>query len=287
MKDIAASLVKELREISGMGMMDCKKALLETKGDIQLAVEELRKSAENNSNRKAKRITAEGVIASLSNNNKACMVEINCETDFVARDTLFTNFAQEVVTKLFSKVNLSFDELVEGKIEKERTRLIQELGENIVIRRVAKSNVHSDSVGMYLHSNKKICCIVSFKGEAENIAKDIAMHSAATDPLAIKIEDIPKEILDKEREIIQAQLNDNSKPVEVINKIIDGKMKKYLSEVTLIEQNFVKSPSTKIESLLQENKVQVIELARFEVGEGIELESSNFASEVMSQLKKD
>ena len=137
MKDIAASLVKELREITGMGMMDCKKALLETKGDIQLAVDELRKSAENNSNRKAKRIAAEGVIASLSNNNKACMVEINCETDFVARDTLFTNFAQEVVTKLFSKGNLSFDELVEGKIEKERTRLIQELGENIVIRRVA------------------------------------------------------------------------------------------------------------------------------------------------------
>ena len=248
MTEISASLVKELRERTGMGMMDCKQALLETDGDIAQAIEELRKSSGIKASKKAGRSAADGILQIQLVNSIGFMVEINCETDFVAKDGSFV--------------------------------------ENIVVRRVFITDDAADHTGIYLHSNKKIACIVCLKGGNEEVAKDIAMHIAATDPLAITSKDIPEETVKKEQEIFEAQSADSGKSAEIIVKMVEGKVKKFLSEVSLIEQDFVKDPGLKIKSLLDKNKAEVIQFKRFEVGEGIEIEETDFAAEVMSQIEK-
>ena len=286
MADISASLVKKLREKTGIGMMDCKKALIDANGDIALAIEELRKSSGIKAIKKAERSTADGVIAAFSDRSKACMVEINCETDFVIRNESFINFTKEVVTKLSSKENLNLKGLLEGDLEKKRKKLVQRTGENIVVRRIAKSNKDSDSVGLYVHSNKKVACITSLQGGNQNLAKDIAMQVVASDPIAVSPEDISKETLDKEREIYEAQSSKRGKSTEIVQKIIESKIKKFLSEVILTEQDFIKEPGRKISDLLNKNKAKIIGFKRFEVGEGIEKEDKNFANEVMLQIEK-
>lgn len=286
MTDIPASLVKKLREKTGVGMMDCKKALLDSNGDIALAIEELRKSSGIKAIKKSGRSATDGVIAAFSDRSKACMVEINCETDFVIRDESFINFTKEVVLKLSSKENLNLKDLLEGDLEKKREKLVQRMGENIVIRRIAKSDKDSDSVGLYVHSNKKIACITSLQGGNQSLAKDIAMQVVASDPIAVSPEDISKETLDKEREIYEAQYSKSRKPNENVQKIVENKIKKFLSEVSLTEQDFVKEPGKKISDLLNKNKAKIIEFKRFEVGEGIEKEDKNFATEVMLQIEK-
>ena len=286
MTEISASLVKELRERTGMGMMDCKQALLETNGDITQAIEELRKSSGIKASKKAGRSAADGILQIQLVNSIGFMVEINCETDFVAKDGSFVEFSEEVIKTFSSGEYLELDQLMEGDLSDKREKLVQKLGENIVVRRVFISDDSADHTGIYLHSNKKIACIVCLKGGNEEVAKDIAMHIAATDPLAITPRDIPEETVKKEKEIFEAQSADSGKPEEIIVKMVEGKVKKFLSEVSLTEQDFVKDPGLKIKSLLDKNQAEVIQFKRFEVGEGIEIEETDFAAEVMSQIEK-
>ena len=286
MTEISASLVKELRERTGMGMMDCKQALLETNGDIAQAIEELRKSSGIKASKKAGRSAADGILQIQLVNSIGFMAEINCETDFVAKDGSFVEFSEEVIKTFSSGEYLELDQLMEGDLSDKREKLVQKLGENIVVRRVFTSDDSADHTGIYLHSNKKIACIVCLKGGNEKVAKDIAMHIAATDPLAISPQDIPEETVKKEKEIFEAQSADSGKSEEIIVKMVEGKVKKFLSEVSLTEQDFVKDPGLKIKSLLDKNQAEVIQFKRFEVGEGIEIEDTDFAAEVMSQIEK-
>ena len=286
MSEISASLVKELRERTGMGMMDCKQALVTAKGDISLAIEELRKSSGIKASKKAGRSAADGVIRVEINNSKAFMVEINCETDFVAKDESFMEFSDDVLNTLCSGDFHEVEQLMKGDLQDKREKLIQKLGENIVVRRMFQSDDTADHTGVYLHSNKKIACVTSLRGGNDEAAKNIAMHIAATDPLAISPNDIPIEILEKEKEIFEAQSADSGKSKDIVVKMVEGKVKKFLSEVSLTEQDFVKDPGVKIKSLLDKNNAQVIQFKRFEVGEGIEVEETDFAAEVMSQIKK-
>lgn len=286
MSEISASLVKELRERTGMGMMDCKQALVTAKGDISLAIEELRKSSGIKASKKAGRSAADGVIRVEISNSKAFMVEINCETDFVAKDESFMEFSDDVLNTLCSGDFHEVEQLMKGDLQDKREKLIQKLGENIVVRRMFQSDDTADHTGVYLHSNKKIACVTSLRGGNDEAAKNIAMHIAATNPLAISPNDIPIEILEKEKEIFEAQSADSGKSKDIVVKMVEGKIKKFLSEVSLTEQDFVKDPGVKIKSLLDENNAQVIQFKRFEVGEGIEVEETDFAAEVMSQIKK-
>jgi len=286
MKDISASLVKELRERTGVGIMECKKALVVSQGNIELAIEELRKLSGVKAAKKAIRTASDGVIATFSNGLLACMVEVNCETDFVAKDESFIEYSEDIIAKLAANIDVGFNKLMTGELEDKRKKLIQHLGENIVVRRMAKSDKGSDSVGLYLHSNKRIAGIVSLQGGNEVIARDIAMHIVAMDPVSISPEDISEESIKKEREMFKAQSSDSEKSPEIISKIVEGKIKKYLSEVCLTEQEFVKEPSIKIENLLKQNNAKVISFERFSVGEGVKKRKIDFASEVMIQLGK-
>ena len=285
MTNISASQVKELREKTGLGLMDCKKALEEANGDLDLAVEELRKTSGLKASKKSSRSAADGLIGIKSLEGKSFMVEINCETDFVARDYSFNSFMQEVLEIVSSNRDKSLEELLEAGIEDKREKLVQKLGENIVVRRITASEDSADSSGFYLHSNNKIGTIISLKGGTEEVAKDIAMHAAATDPMAISPSDIPQDVIEKEREIYKAQSEESGKSEDIVGKMIEGKIGKFLSEVSLTEQDFVKDPSIKINDLLKNNNASIIGFKRFEVGEGIEVEKVDFASEVMSQIE--
>ena len=285
MSNISASQVKELREKTGLGLMDCKKALEEANGDIDLAVEELRKTSGLKASKKSSRSAADGLIGIKSSDGKSFMVEINCETDFVARDESFNLFMQEVLEIVSTNGDKSLEELLKSGIEEKREKLVQKLGENIVVRRATASVDNADSSGIYLHSNNKIGTIISLKGGTEEVAKDIAMHAAATDPMAISPSDIPEDVIEKEREIYKAQSEESGKPADIVEKMIEGKIRKFLSEVSLTEQDFVKDPGLRINDILKDNDASIIGFTRFEVGEGIEVEKVDFASEVMSQIE--
>ena len=284
MSAISASQVKELREKTGLGLMDCKKALEGANGDMELAIEELRKTSGVKASKKSGRSAADGLIGIESKAQDIFMIEVNCETDFVARDDSFVAFTNETLQAYTENPESSLEELLNNGIEDNREKLVQKLGENIVVRRVAKTQ-NSSAVGSYLHSNQKIGCIVSLDGGDESLANDIAMHAAATDPMAISPSDIPEEIVAKEREIFKAQSEESGKPAEIIEKMIEGKVSKFLAEVSLTEQDFVKDPNTKISQLLKDNNANILSFTRYEVGEGIEVEKVDFASEVMSQIE--
>ena len=284
MSAISASQVKELREKTGLGLMDCKKALEEANGDIDLAIEELRKTSGIKASKKSGRSAADGLIGITTKDKDFFMIEVNCETDFVARDDSYINFTKETLDTYSNNPSYSLEQLLESGVEDNREKLVQKLGENIVVRRLAKSDESSIS-GSYLHSNNKIGCIVSLEGGDEALANDIAMHAAATDPMAVSPLDIPKETVDKEREIFKAQSEESGKPPEIIEKMIEGKISKFLAEVSLTEQDFVKDPNVKISKLLADNNASILSFTRYEVGEGIEVEKVDFASEVMSQIE--
>ena len=284
MSAISASQVKELREKTGLGLMDCKKALEGANGDMELAIEELRKTSGVKASKKSGRSAADGLIAIETTPQDIFMIEVNCETDFVARDDSFVSFTKETLQTFIGNPESSLEELLNNGIEDNREKLVQKLGENIVVRRVAKTE-NSSTVGSYLHSNQKIGCIVSLDGGDESLANDIAMHAAATDPMDISPSDIPEEIVAKEREIFKAQSEESGKPAEIIEKMIEGKVSKFLAEVSLTEQDFVKDPNTKISQLLKDNNANILSFTRYEVGEGIEVEKVDFASEVMSQIE--
>ena len=284
MSAITASQVKELREKTGLGLMDCKKALEGANGDMDLAIEELRKTSGVKASKKSGRSAADGLIAIESKEQNIFMIEVNCETDFVARDDSFVSFTKETLQNFSDNPDSSLEELLDKGIEDDREKLVQKLGENIVVRRVSKTD-SSSTVGSYLHSNQKIGCIVSLDGGNESLANDIAMHAAATDPMAISPSDIPEEIVAKEKEIFKAQSEESGKPAEIIEKMIEGKVSKFLAEVSLTEQDFVKDPNVKISQLLKDNDANILSFTRYEVGEGIEVEKVDFATEVMSQIE--
>ena len=285
---ITASLVKELRERTGAGMMDCKKALNEADGDIEVAIEEMRKSGAANAAKKAGRIAAEGIISVKQSDKSVIILEINCETDFVAKDENFLNFTDSVLEVIDTQDPTDVEALmglsVGGQtIEEANQQLIAKIGEKITVRRFEKLTSEAQ-VGSYLHGNR-IGVIVEVEGGDEALAKDLAMHIAASKPVCISEEQVAQDILDKEKEIFSAQAEESGKPAEIIEKMITGRIKKFLKEITLLGQPYVKDPDQTIEKFLKSANASVLSFRRYEVGEGIEKKVDNFAEEVMSQAK--
>ncbi len=290
---ITAAQVKELRERTGSGMMECKKALTEAGGDMEAAVEILRKAGLAKADKKAGRVAAEGliVIEVSSDGKRAAMVEVNCETDFVAKEEAFREFARKVARRVLESAPASMEALLsmpledgdDKTIEEARKELVAKLGENITVRRY-KIVETSGTIGMYLHGNR-IGVLVELEGGDEALAKDIAMHIAASRPVAISEEDVPPELLDKEREIIKAQAEQSGKPADIVEKMIQGRLNKFLKEITLLGQPFVKDPDTSVGKLLEKAGARVLAFQRLELGEGVEKKQENFAEEVMSQVR--
>ena len=287
---ISANMVKELRERTGAGMMECKKALTESNGDLDLAVENMRKAGLAKADKKAGRVAAEGRIAIEQAGDAVAMVEVNCETDFVANGDEFGGFAAGVVKAVLSAAPASLEALNDAKIGGEsvdttRRNLIAKIGENIAVRRLERYQTKGGVLGAYAHGTR-IGVIVELKGGDAALAKDIAMHVAASRPLCVKPEQVPAEVLEKEREIIRAQSADSRKPAAIIEKMVEGRLKKYLAEVTLLGQPFIKDPDTSVEKLLAKSGAEAVRFVRFEVGEGIEKKQEDFAAEVMAQARR-
>lgn len=290
---ITAALVKELRERTGAGMMECKKALVETNGDIDLAIENMRKAGQAKADKKAGRVAAEGVIVTkLADDKKsACMVEVNCETDFVAKDESFVSFSEAVAARVMASDVADVEALMaspihdgeETTIEEARQALISKIGENMNVRRFQRFSTEG-GLASYLHG-VRIGVVVDMAGGDETLARDVAMHIAATNPVCLDESGVPEELLQKEREIIEAQSADSGKPPEIMAKMIDGRIKKYLKEITLVNQPFVKDPDQTVAKLVSAAGTSINGFTRFEVGEGIEKKKENFAEEVMAQAK--
>jgi len=283
---VTAALVKELRERTAAGMLDCKKALVETDGDIELAIENMRKNGQAKAAKKAGRIAAEGVILTKVAKGTATMMEVNSETDFVARDDGFIKFGKQLIDIAFANKINDMDTLnnteVDGvKICDLRDTLVAKIGENISPRRVI--TVEGDNIGAYVHS-ARIGVIAILQGGDEELAKDIAMHVAASSPLFVKPEDVPAEVVAKEKEIQLDIALQSGKPPEIAEKMIAGRMKKFTGEISLTGQPFVKDPSILVADLLKSKGADVINFVRFEVGEGIEKKEEDFAAEVAAQM---
>ena len=289
---ITAALVKELRERTGSGMMECKKALTETGGDIEAAVELMRKAGLAKADKKAGRIAAEGMIAAAISEDgaHAAIVEVNCETDFVAKGDDFVAFSSEIANVVLAKQPADVAALADvplasgGTVEETRRNLIAKLGENIAVRRCAVLNNSDGKIAAYLHGNR-IGVLVAVQGGDEALAKDIAMHVAASKPVALGPDNVSADLIAKEKEIYRAQAEESGKPADIIEKMVSGRVNKFLKEVTLLGQPFVKNPDISVEQLLKENGATVSTFVRFEVGEGIEKKSDNFAEEVMAQVR--
>jgi len=281
---IKAQDVKELREKTGLGMMECKKALEEANGNLEEAIKNLRKSSALKAEKKASRTAIEGIITSKISNKQITFVEVNCETDFVAKDENFINFCEEalkVAVDTPSKENL-LDEVSEI-MEKQRMSLVQKIGENIIIRKVKK--ISGEVLESYIHSNKKIAAGVSLEQGSPEIAKEVAMHIAASNPIVLSPEDLDESYINSEREIFRSQVEKEDKPEEIKEKMIQGKLNKQLADVSLLKQAFVKDPSKSVEAFLSESNTKISSFIRIEVGEGIEVEKKDFAEEVQSQLE--
>ncbi len=289
---ITAAMVKELRERTGAPMMECKKFLVATDGDMENAILELRKAGQTKADKKADRVASEGIIVFCASDDarRAVLVEVNSETDFVARDASFIAFAKQV-GEVALKAGSSDIEAVSamplsneaGTVDEARRALIANIGENIQIRRI--SFVESDEViGGYLHGSR-IGVLVAMKQGSEALAKDLAMHIAASKPLVVSEEQVPAEEIEREREIFVAQARESGKPDAIIEKMVDGRIKKFLAEVSLVGQAFVKNPSQTVAELLKEHNAEVLSFTRIEVGEGIEKKEDDFVAEVMSQVR--
>jgi elongation factor Ts len=283
---MSAALVKELRERTGLGLLECKKALAAANGDIEVAIEELRKSSGMKAAKKAGRTAADGVVAiRIAADGKSGVIgEVNSETDFVARDENFAGFVAQVMDKA---VELQTDDVaaVAGDdVEEARQALVQKIGENISVRRIGVVSATDGVVGGYVHGNNRIAVLVELAGGDEELAKDVAMHVAAVNPAVVSPADMPAELLRKEREIYAAQAADSGKPPEIVEKMIEGRVRKYLSENSLTEQAFVKDPDTTVGKLVKAAGATIARFTRFEVGEGIEVEKVDFAAEVAAQL---
>ena len=288
MANITASMVKELRERTELGMMDCKKALAAAEGNIEKAIEDLRKNSALKAEKKSSRIAAEGIVLTkiAEDGNYGVVIEVNSETDFAARDENFLGFAQDALELAFCNSDADVGSLLAKGLEAERQALVQKIGENINLRRVDRlkfENADEGIVESYVHSNNKIAVLLTLRGGDEAIARDIAMHVAAINPMVIRAEDVPEDILMRESEIYSAQARESGKPEEIIEKMIGGRLRKFITEVTLLEQPFVKDPDAKIGDLLREAGADIVNFVRYEVGEGIDKEELDFAKEVAAQ----
>ena len=291
---ISAGMVKELRERTGAGMMDCKRALVEVHGDIDAAVDSMRKSGQAKADKKAGRLAAEGLLAiEISTDGKsAALVEVNCETDFVTKEGEFKAFVAVVANQVLLEQPVDVEALGNlpsgpdsgQSIEERRQELVAKIGENLSLRRFTTLRSDDGNIGAYLHGGR-IGVLVEVVGGNDAIAKDMAMHVAASHPVAISESDMPADDLKKERDIIQAQVQQSGKPPEIQEKMIVGRFSKYLREVTLLGQPFVKDPDISVEKYLNDADAAVSAFTRFEVGEGMEKKTGNFAEEVLAQAK--
>ena len=285
--NITADTVKQLRERTGAGMMECKKALVETQGDLDAAAELMRKSGLAKADKKAARVAAEGTIAVHRSGASAAMVEVNCETDFVARSEEFQGFARDVAQAALEHPAPSVDALVlldlsGATLEERRRALIAKIGENIAVRRFVRVSA-SGALGDYLHGTR-IGSLVALEGGDEALARDLAMHVAAINPAYVDASAVPADVLDKEREILTEQTKGEKKPPEIIAKMVEGRLRKYLAEITLVGQPFVRDEDTTVEKLLKKANASVVQFVRYAVGDGIEKKQDDFVGEVMAQV---
>ncbi|MBJ7538395.1 translation elongation factor Ts [Marinomonas transparens] len=285
MAAVSAALVKELRERTGLGMMECKKALVAANADVEVAIEELRKSSGMKAAKKAGRTAAEGtlILRVADDASYGVLVEINSETDFASRDEGFISFANKVADVVFATKETDMAVLLAGEIGQAREALVQKIGENITPRRAVL--IEGGLVGGYLHGNGQIAVLTQLEGGDVELAKDVSMHVAAVSPRVVKGDDMPADVLAKEEEIIRAQPDMAGKPAEIVDKMIVGRMKKFLAENSLVEQPFVKNPEVKVGQLVKDAGASVTSFIRLEVGEGIEVAEVDFAAEVAAQLK--
>ncbi len=280
MAAVTAAMVKELRERTGLGMMECKKALVEADGSVDAAIEELRKSSGLKAAKKAGRTAAEGVsLVKISDDSTVGFIlEVNSETDFVARDDNFLNFANDILNVAFEKGETDVAALMGGELEAKREALVQKIGENVTVRRIVR--VEGPVVAGYVHSTNKIAAVVALTGGDTEVARDVAMHVAAVNPRVGKPEDMPADEVEREKGIIKAQPDMEGKPDEIVEKMMGGRIKKFLKENSLVEQPFVKNPDQTVGELIKASGADLVGFVRLEVGEGIEKEEVDFAAEV-------
>jgi len=284
--EIKASQVKELRDMTGVAMMECKKALVECEGNIDKALDLLRSNSALKAEKKAARVAADGALKIFVGNDYATLIEINSETDFAAKDANFVDFTNEVHDFIAKNKISDISQLFESEIEEKRKSLVQTIGENIQLRRLITKDFSSDmNAGSYIHSDSKLGAVVVISGGDESLAKDIAMHVAAFNPLCLSESDLDPEILEREKAIYMVQAEESGKPKEIMEKMIEGKLKRFLSEVSLLSQDFVKDSEISIQELLDSKNAKIESYSRLKVGEGIEVESKSFADEVAEQLK--
>tara|TARA_B100000965_G_scaffold383315_1_gene382428 strand:+ start:265 stop:1122 length:858 start_codon:yes stop_codon:yes gene_type:complete len=284
--EIKALQVKELRDMTGVAMMDCKKALVDCEGDIEKALDLLRSNSALKAEKKSSRVAADGILVSVKTKDYATILEINSETDFAAKDSNFLDFAAEVKDYISNNKISEISSFNNSEIEELRKSLVQTIGENIQLRRV--STIETDlnmNVGLYIHSDSKLGSIVVIEGGSDEMAKDIAMHVAAFNPICLSEDKIDKEVLDREKAIYENQAQESGKPKEIMDKMIDGKVKRFLAEVSLLSQSFVKDPEITIQDYIESEDANIISFTRLKVGEGIQVETKDFADEVAEQLK--
>ncbi|WP_411844076.1 translation elongation factor Ts [Salinicoccus sp. HZC-1] len=290
---ISAKLVKELREKTGAGMMDCKKALQETDGDIDKAADYLREKGISKAAKKADRVAAEGLVGVKSQGNAAAIVEINSETDFVARNESFQNLVSDMATHILETKpanleDLNASELNGKKVEDVMTEAVSKIGEKLTLRRFAVAEkTDNDAFGEYLHMGGRIGVLTVVEGSTdEQAAKDVAMHAAALNPKYVSKDDVSQEELEHEKEILRQQALNEGKPEKIVDKMVEGRMRKYLEEICIVDQPFVKDSDQTVEQFLKSKGGTLKDFIRFEVGEGIEKREENFADEVLGQVNK-
>ncbi|MCI2770553.1 translation elongation factor Ts [Staphylococcus warneri] len=290
---ISAKLVKELREKTGAGMMDCKKALTETDGDMDKAIDYLREKGIAKAAKKADRIAAEGLVHVEINGNEAAIVEINSETDFVARNEGFQNLVKEIANQVLATKAESVEALMETKFEDGKTvdekmkEAISTIGEKLSIRRFAvRTKSDNDAFGAYLHMGGRIGVLTVIEGtNDEAAAKDVAMHIAAINPKYVSSDQVSEDEINHEREVLKQQALNEGKPENIVEKMVEGRLRKYLQEICAVEQNFVKNPDETVEAFLKSKGGKLVDFVRYEVGEGMEKREENFADEVKGQMK--
>jgi len=284
--EIKASQVKELRDMTGVAMMDCKKALVECSGDIEKALDLLRSNSALKAEKKSSRVAADGVLVAAVNDDYATILEINSETDFAAKDANFLAFADKVKTYITNNQVTDVEALSSTEIEEDRKSLVQTIGENIQLRRLITVSLEDQSnLGLYVHSDSKLGALVVLNGGNSEMAKDIAMHVAAFNPLCLSKEDIDSEVLNREKAIYENQAQESGKPQEIMDKMVEGKLNRFLSEVSLLSQGFVKDADITVNEYISSEGASIGSFSRLKVGEGIQVETKDFAEEVAEQLK--
>jgi len=284
---VTAAMVKELRERTGLGMMDCKKALTESDGDMEAAIEALRKSSALKAAKKSGRTTADGLLGVMvsADGKRGTLIEVNIETDFAAKNEKFVAFVNEVLDAVHTSGSEDVAAVMAGELESRREALVQEIGENISVRRAANFDTADGYITSYLHGDSRKAVLVELDKADEDLGRDIAMHITAINPMVVTSAEVPEEVLVKEREIYTSQAADSGKPADIVEKMVEGRVRKFLAEVSLVDQPFVKDAGVKVGQLLKDKGNACRRFVRFEVGEGIEVEAEDFAAEVAKQVK--